>query len=146
MLAFGILGAAIAAVSLALLTVAFSIPVLGSGGLLAAVVGLLLLSSIGLGLFIAVISDSERQTVQLSLLVLLASVFFSGFVLPLEEFNEPVQALAYALPVTHGIRLIQEVMLRGTTLYAWEYGALAVIAAVTLLLSWLLLRRTMTRS
>ena len=66
-------------------------PVLGTWAMLAAVVGLLLLASIGLGLVVAVVSDSERQTVQLSLLILLASVFFSGFVLPLEEFNAPVQ-------------------------------------------------------
>ena len=44
-------------------------------------IALLLVASLGLGLFIAVVSDSERQAVQLSLLVLLASVFFSGFVL-----------------------------------------------------------------
>ena len=52
---------------------------------------------------------------QLSLLVLLASVFFSGFVLA----DRPVHAtrcapLAYALPVTHGIQLLQDLMLRGT--------------------------------
>jgi ABC-2 type transport system permease protein len=99
-----------------------------------------------LGLFIAVISDSERQTVQLSLLLLLASVFFSGFVLPIEEFTAPVRIAAYVLPVTHGIRLIQDVMLRGWTNEAWEMLALAVIAAVLLVVTWTLLRRSMTRA
>ena len=122
------------------------IPVLGTWAMLAAVVGLLLLASIGLGLVVAVVSDSERQTVQLSLLILLASVFFSGFVLPLEEFNAPVQAIAFLLPVTHAIRLMQDVMLRGSTLYLWEFGALAAIAAVTLFISWAALRRSMTRA
>jgi len=145
-LAFGVLGGAIGMSSLALLTVGFEIPVLGDVWLLAAVIGLVLLASIGLGLLVAVLSDSERQAVQLSLLVLLASVFFSGFVLPLDEFNEPVQAIAYALPVTHGIRLLQDVMLRGGTVHTWEYAALAAIAAVTLVLSWALLRRSMTRA
>ena len=56
------------------------VPFLGDPLLFAGVVALLVLASIGLGLFISVISDSERQAVQLSLLVLLASVFFSGFV------------------------------------------------------------------
>jgi ABC-2 type transport system permease protein len=114
--------------------------------MLGAVVGLLLLASIGLGLVVAVVSDSERQTVQLSLLILLASVFFSGFVLPLEEFNPPVQALAFLLPVTHAIRLMQDVMLRGMTLNTWEYGALAAIAAVTLFIAWVGLRRSMVRA
>jgi ABC-2 type transport system permease protein len=145
-LAYMVLGSAIAAASLALLLLAFNIPVLGTFAMLAAVVGLLLLASIGLGLVVAVVSDSERQTVQLSLLILLASVFFSGFVLPLEEFNPPVQALAFLLPVTHAIRLMQDVMLRGMTLHTWEFAALAAIAAVTLLISWLGLRRSMARA
>jgi len=145
-LAFGVLGAAIAASTLALLTMGFAIPVLGEVWMIAAVLGLVLLASLGLGLLLAVVSDSERQAVQLSLLVLLASVFFSGFVLPLEEFNAPVQGIAFLLPVTHGIRLLQDVMLRGTTVHEWEYFALAAIALVTLVLSWALLRRSMTRA
>ena len=144
-LAFGVLGGAIGAVSMGLLIVGFGIPILGEPWLLAAVIALLLLASLGVGLLVAVISDSERQAVQLSLLILLASVFFSGFVLPLEEFTEPVQGVAYTLPVTHGIRLMQDVMLRGSTTQAWEFGALAAIAFITLVASWLLLRRRMTQ-
>ena len=124
----------------------FRVPMLGDPALLAGVTGLVLLASLGLGLFIAVISDSERQAVQLALLSLLASVFFSGFVLAIAEFSEPVRALAYLLPVTHGIRLIQDLMLRGTTNQQWEIGALAIIALVTMTASWLLLRRGMSRA
>lgn len=78
--------------------------------------------------------------------MLLASVFFSGFVLPITEFNEPVRAIAYTLPVTHGIRLLQDLMLRGGTNQAWEFLALGVIAMITLVLAWVLLRRGMTRA
>ena len=144
-LAFGVLGAVIGVTSLALITIGFGIPVLGEPWLIGAVIALLLLASLGIGLLIAVISDSERQAVQLSLLYLLASVFFSGFVLPLDEFSEPVQAIAYSMPVTHGIRLIQDVMLRGGTTQTWEFAALGAIAAVTLVASWMLLRYRMTR-
>ena len=61
--------------------------VLAEPGYLALAIGLLLLASLGLGLLIAVVSDSERQAVQLSLLVLLASVFFSGFVLAIDRVH-----------------------------------------------------------
>jgi ABC-2 type transport system permease protein len=145
-LAFGLIGAGIAAVTIALIVVGFGVPVLGLPGFIAGTIVLLLLASLGLGLFIATISDSERQAVQLSLLVLLASVFFSGFVLPIEEFSEPVRALAYTLPVTHGIRLLQDYLLRGGTNQEWELVALGVIAVVTLVLAWVLLRRGMTRA
>ncbi len=88
---------------------------------------------------------SERQAVQLSLLVLLASVFFSGFVLSIDEFIPQVRALAYALPVTHGIRLAQDVMLRGWTNEVWHVWALLGIALVLIVASWALLRRGMAR-
>jgi hypothetical protein len=68
-------------------------------------------------------------------------MFFSGFVLRIEEFQPAVQLLAYALPVTHGIALLQEQMLTGTIGQTWQLGALAGIGAVLLVLSWLLLRR-----
>ena len=145
-LAFGLLGGGIAAISIALLVGVLGVPALGPPASIAATIGLLLLASLGLGLLLAVVSDSERQAVQLSLLVLLASVFFSGFVLAISEFSEPVRILAYALPVTHGIQLLQDFMLRGTTNSAWELGALVVIAMVTLVASWALLRRSMTRA
>ena len=106
-----------------------------------------LLASLGLGLLIAVVSDSERQAVQLSLLLLLASVFFSGFVLAISEFTEPVRVLAYMLPVTHGIRLIQDIMLRGAVTQRlgvrrpWRRSPL-----VTLFVAWRGLRRGMSRA
>lgn len=99
-----------------------------------------------MGLLVAVVSDSERQAVQLSLLVLLAPVFFSGFVLDIEEFSAPVRAVAYALPVTHGIRLLQDLMLRGSTNHVWEFMVLGLIAAVTLVAAWALLRRSLTHA
>jgi ABC-2 type transport system permease protein len=141
--AYGILGFLVAGITAVLLVVGLGVPALADPGYLALAIGLLLLASLGLGLLIAVVSDSERQAVQLSLLVLLASVFFSGFVLDIDEFTPPVRALAYALPVTHGIQLLQDFMLRGSTTHLWQIGALAVIAAVTLLVAWFLLRRDM---
>ncbi|HET9456719.1 MAG TPA: ABC transporter permease, partial [Candidatus Limnocylindrales bacterium] len=77
-LAFGILTAAIAILTLALLVGVFGVPMLGEPALLAGIVALFVLASLGLGLVVAGLSDSERQAVQLSLIFLLASVFFSG--------------------------------------------------------------------
>jgi len=146
LVAYVLIGGAIAATSVALLQYVFHVPMLGDPRLLAGIIALVLLASLGLGLAIAVISDSERQAVQLSLLVLLASVFFSGFVLSISEFNPVVRSFAYALPVTHGIRLIQDIMLRGTSTELWEYGTLALICGVTLFIAWFGLRRGMARA
>jgi ABC-2 type transport system permease protein len=143
-IAFGVLGAVVAFATVSLLVVGFGIPILGPPALVTATIALFLLASIGVGLLIAVIADSERQAVQLSLLVLLAAVFFSGFVLGIDEFTAPVRAISYLLPVTHGIVLLQDLMLRGATTAAWQLGALGIIALVTLFVSWSLMRRAMT--
>ena len=141
MVAFGILGAGVSAVTLGLLVNALHVPFLGDAGLVGMTIGLVLAASLGIGLLISVISDSERQAVQLALLMLLASVFFSGFVLDVQQFVPAVQAIGDMLPVTHGIRLLQDLMLRGATTESWRLMALVAIALVTLAMTWVLLRR-----
>jgi ABC-2 type transport system permease protein len=143
--AYLFIGGVIAIITLGLMRVGFNTPMLGDPALLFAMIVLVLVASLGLGLAIAVISDSERQAVQLSLLVLLASVFFSGFVLSIDEFNMAVRSVAHVLPVTHGIRLIQDIMLRGSITHLWQVGMLGLIAALMLLFSWIGLRRGMTK-
>jgi ABC-2 type transport system permease protein len=145
-LGFGVLCAAIAVVSLALLVGGLGVPMLGTIGLLAGVVALLVGASLGLGLLISIVSDSERQAVQLSLLVLLASVFFAGFAVPISEFTEQVRIAAYAIPATNGIVLMQDVMLRGEIREPWQAGVLAATTVILLVTCWLLLRRGMTRA
>jgi ABC-2 type transport system permease protein len=145
-LAYLLIGGLVATATVAMLVGIFKIPMLGDPVTLATAIGLVLLASLGIGLAIAVIADSERQAVQLSLLLLLASVFFSGFVLAISEFNEPVRILAFALPVTSAIQLFQDIMLRGGTSQPWQFVVLALIAVVTLYFAWRVLRRGMTRA
>lgn len=136
LLAFGVLGGGIALVTMGVMVLFVGIPLLADPWLVAGIIGLL----------IAVVSDSESQAVQLSLFVLLASVFFSGLILPVAEFIQPVRTLAYALPVTNAIALLQDLMLQGRTNAWWQAGVLGGIAVATPLLSWLLLRRSLRRA
>lgn len=142
----GLLSTIIASVTLALIVGPLAVPLLGSPLLVAGVVGLLVFASLGIGLLISVISDSERQAVQLALLLLIASVFFSGLVLPVDEFSPLVQGFAYLLPVTHGIDLLQSLMLRGTLTEWWQVTNLAAIGLVLVLLTTVLVRRQLRRA
>lgn len=92
---------------------ALGVPMLGDYFWLAGMLFLLIFASLGLGFGISMISKTESQAVQLAMLTLLTSVFFGGFFLPLTSFWEPVRALSYVLPVTHGILSLQDIMLRG---------------------------------
>jgi ABC-2 type transport system permease protein len=129
---------------LALLATVLGVPFFGDPVLVGLCIGLVLAASLGLGLLISVVSDSERQAVQLALLVLLASVFFSGFLLDLDQFTPAMQVVGNLLPVTHGIRLLQDLLLRGSTVETWRLGVLAAIAVATVGVTWLVLRRDMS--
>lgn len=142
-LAYAFFNLAIAAGLSFLLVGVLKIPMLSTPADIAWVVVLLSFASLGLGLLISTVVDSERQAVQLSMLVLLASVFFSGFVLPLDQFLTPLRYAAYGLPVTHGIQLLQDLMLRGSTNQGWELAALGGIGVVLFLLTSLTVRRNL---
>jgi ABC-2 type transport system permease protein len=142
-LAYAFFNLSVAALICFLVVGVLHVPLLSAPGDVATVVVLLSFASLGLGLLISTIVDSERQAVQLSMLVLLASVFFSGFVLPLDQFVAPLRLAAYALPVTHAIQLLQDLMLRGETNQGWELTALGVIGVVLFVLTSMTLRRNM---
>ena len=145
-LAFGVLSLVVAAAVAALLVGVLGVPMLGGWPTFVGIVLLLAFASLGLGLLISLVSDSERQAVQLSMLVLLASVFFSGFVLPVSDFVEWMQPLAYVLPVTHGIATLQDTMLRGAVQEDWMLGALAGGGAFLYAISLISLRRILRRA
>ena len=141
--AYAALSLAVAGIVGALLVGALGVPLLGGWLPFVGIVLLLTFASLGVGLLISLVADSERQAVQLSMLVLLASVFFSGFVLPVSDFAPWTQYLSYSLPVTHGIGLLQEHMLRGDVRETWMLGVLAVIGVVLYVGSLIRLRRVL---
>jgi ABC-2 type transport system permease protein len=111
------------------------VPFLGDVVTFGAVVLLLTLASLGVGFLLSTYSKTDSQAVQLSMLVLLLSIFFSGFFLPLENFRAPVNYVGYALPLTHGIRAFQSVMLRGVTPDQTTWLLLLTITIVTFVLA-----------
>ncbi|HET8569144.1 MAG TPA: ABC transporter permease [Candidatus Limnocylindria bacterium] len=137
---YAVLGLAVAFATSFVAANALGIPLRGRADIFAVAVVLLTFASLGVGLLISLVSDSERQAVQLAMLVLLVSVFFSGFVLPVHEFRMPVAAIAYALPVTYGIEVFQQEMLRGEIRDDWMLGVLGAIGAILFALSALRLR------
>ncbi len=121
------------------------VPILGDWLYLILTLALTIFASVGLGFFISTISKSESQAVQLSMLILLASVFFSGFFLRIETIWEPIRAVSYSLPVTYGIASLQVIMLRGGTpdfLFLLALGGLGLFFTI---LSYFLLRRDLQR-
>lgn len=96
--------------------------------------------SLGWGFLISAVSKQESQAVQLTMIMLLTSVFFSGFFLPLPGLLAPVRVISYALPVTYAIIAFQEIMLAGALPPLWSFPALGGLAIVFMLAAWYLYR------
>lgn len=127
------------------LTIVFALgaPMLGNWVNYILILLLLIFTSLGIGFLISLISTTETQAVQFSMFLLLGAVFFSGFILDLRYLWEPVRAVSWSLPATYGIRLLQNVMLRGLGMDMILFYGLAAIGLFLMLLTWFLLHRQM---
>ena len=110
----------------------FEVPV--RGGVLDVYVAsmLLIVANLTLGLLISTRAQSQFQAMQMTFFVFLPSILLSGFMFPFAGMPRAVQWLAEVLPLTHFMRLIRGVMLRGATLVdLWpEVAALLLFTAV----------------
>jgi ABC-2 type transport system permease protein len=116
---------------------ALGVPLVGSVLWVAATVALVLLASLALGMVLSMMSGSETQAVQFAMLSLLAGMFFSGFILDVDQLATPYRYISNVLPVTYGIGMLQDVMLRGIDPEPADligigalvvvYGALAIV-------------------
>ncbi len=103
----------------------------------------LLFASLGVGFLISLISETDTQAVQYSMLLLLASIFFSGFFMDLRLMREPITVLAWSLPATYGIRMLQDIMLRGSSIPQLVFLGIAIIGVLLFVIDWVLLRKKM---
>jgi ABC-2 type transport system permease protein len=142
-LSYLIFGGVLALVLFLLITFGLGALVLGSWLDIALVIAALLFTSIGVGFVISLLSQTDIQAVQYSMIVLLTSVFFSGFMLSLEALWQPVRAISWSLPATYGIVLLRDIMLRGSPLSAPTILQLLLMGIAIFVAAWVLLRRTM---
>ncbi|CAA9478235.1 MAG: hypothetical protein AVDCRST_MAG05-1106 [uncultured Rubrobacteraceae bacterium] len=108
------------------------VPIEGGFALLILAMLLLTLASLGLGFVISALARSELQAVQVSMLLLIASGFFAGFLFPLDQMTQPAVGVSYLLPASYGIRALQDVMIRGQGISAAELIPLLLMAVLTL--------------
>jgi ABC-2 type transport system permease protein len=143
-MSYMIFGGIIAAALSALLVFVLHMPMLGSWLYLALVIAAVLFTSLGIGFFISIISQTDTQAVQYSMITLLASVFFSGFIMSLNTLWEPVRVISWMLPNTYGTFLLRDIALRGIAPDWTLLGGLVAIGLFLMLVSWRLMKRLIT--
>lgn len=123
-----VIGLVQTSVILALGTWLFAVPIRGSVLDVYLAAGLLILANLALGLLISTRAQSQFQAMQMTFFVFLPSILLSGFMFPFAGMPRVAQWIAQVLPLTHFLRLIRGVMLRGAGL--WELWPDVVALAV----------------
>jgi len=140
-LSYLLLGAGVSVLLMVLLLVGLAVPLVGPPPVLVAYVAAVMFTAIGMGFIVALLAQNDSQAVQYAMMVLLASIFLTGFLISLERVVPALRGLAWLLPPTYGIALLRDVMLRGTDLQPLLLLRLVAIGAVLMAVSWVLLRR-----
>jgi len=91
----------------------FSVPVRSNLFLVVATAGLLLLSSLGIGLFASTIANTQQEALLTVFVTILPGVFISGFLFPLEAMPKFLQIVSYAIPLRYYLVIVRSLLLKG---------------------------------
>jgi len=118
----------------------FFVPIHGGLVLLLASLFLYVFALLCLGLLISTKANTQMEALQMTMTLVLPSVFFSGFIFPRETMPWIFQAIAAFLPTTYFIDLMRAIVLRGATLVEFWFHLTALATMGVVLFSWCALR------
>src|SRR5438477_12350617 len=110
----------------------FGVPILGSLLTLALLTTLFITTNLSIGYTFSTIVQNQLQAMQLSMMFFLPSILLSGFMFPFAGMPVWAQYLGEGLPLTHYLRIVRAIMLKGATLQNLQYDAIALIALMLL--------------
>jgi ABC-2 type transport system permease protein len=94
----------------------FSVPIVGSLPLLAALTVLFITTNLSIGYTFSTFAQSQLQSVQMVMMFFLPNILLSGFMFPFAGMPTWAQWVSEALPLTHFLRIVRAIMLKGSTL------------------------------
>ncbi len=101
---------------IAIAAAVFGLPVRGSILLLTLALGLFIASNLALGLTFSTIARNQMQAIQMAQFTLLPSFLLSGFMFPFKGMPVWAQWAGELFPVTHALRIVRGVLLKGNGL------------------------------
>ncbi len=110
----------------------FGVPVYGSFVVLGLLSTLFITTNLSIGYTISTIVQNQLQAMQLSLMFFLPSILLSGFMFPFAGMPVWAQYIGEALPLTHYLRIVRAVMLKGAALQNVQYDSIALIVLMSL--------------
>ena len=111
----------------------FDVPMHGNLGLLLLVAFLFITANLAMGITFSTLAENQLQAVQLSFFFFLPSLLLSGFMFPFRGMSQWAQAVGELLPLTHFLRVVRGILLKGNGLYEiafqlWQIALFTVVA------------------
>ncbi|MFK4726497.1 ABC transporter permease [Bradyrhizobium niftali] len=104
----------------------FGVPVFGNLFLLALLSTLFITTNLSIGYTISTLVQNQLQAMQMSMMFFLPSILLSGFMFPFAGMPAWAQYVGEGLPLTHYLRIVRAIMLKGATMENLRYDALAL--------------------
>jgi ABC-type multidrug transport system permease subunit len=111
----------------------FAVPIAGNVFALLVATLVYCFALLSIGLLVGTKAENQMQALQMSMMFVLPSVFFSGFIFPRETMPWIFYALGSILPTTYFISLIRAIILRGASFLEY-WPALAIMSAMAVVL------------
>ncbi len=124
-------------------TLWFGVPIRGNLLLLLGISCLFLLSSLGIGLLVSTIAQTQQEAFLLTFLTLLPSIFLSGFIYPIAALPRVLQVLSGVVPLSYFLIVVRGIVIKGVGLPALtsQVAALAAFGAALIVLASLRFRK-----
>jgi ABC-2 type transport system permease protein len=135
LLPYGAIGLIDVVIVLLVIVFWFEVPLRGSFWLLVAMSLVYLLTTLGLGLFISTISNTQQQAMMTStFFFLIPMMYLSGFVFPIENMPDVIQPVTYLLPLRYFVIILRGIFLKGVGLETlWPQAAALLVWGVAIL-------------
>ena len=127
-----IVGFVQAALILGIGVLLFGVPILGSVLLLALLSTLFITTNLSIGYTFSTIVQNQLQAMQMSMMFFLPSILLSGFMFPFAGMPVWAQYIGEGLPLTHYVRIVRAIMLKGAIIQNLQYDTIALIALMLL--------------
>src|SRR6185437_11758928 len=105
----------------------FGVPVVGNLGVLAALSTLFIATNLSVGYTFSTVAQNQLQAMQMSMMFFLPNILLSGFMFPFAGMPVWAQYVGEALPLTHYLRIVRAVMLKGSSVGDLRYDAVALL-------------------
>src|SRR5690349_7749092 len=121
-----------AAIILGIGVLLFGVPLFGSLTLLALLSTLFITTNLSIGYTFSTLAQNQLQAMQLSIMFFLPSILLSGFMFPFLGMPVWAQYVGEGLPLTHYVRIVRAIMLKGSTLQHLQYDTAALLGLMLL--------------